>query len=230
MNFDQVADLTVHGRFRIPFPDTSYVSGERREKSTTMRAAGGAVPVGDSTSVPENCVDRRSLRCFVTAHVVASIENLCASELAAHTNSAAESVMGSEVLLKHNHPAAVGSMVSVVARVKSIVNQSVTFDVEATVGETMIADGQLRLVVVARDRFAPKPIQSVIERAFADMLAMGAAAPAAPELRAHVDMQRRGTQQHETQQHETQQHETQQRDTQERSAARLRVSAFSAAA
>jgi predicted thioesterase len=219
MNFDQIADLTVRGRFRIPFPDTSYVSGERREKSTSTRAAGSVVPADDATNASEKCVDRRSLRCFVTAHVVASIENLCASELAAYTNSAAESVTGSEVLLKHNHPAAVGSMVSVEARVKSIVDQSVTFDVQAMVGETVIADGQLRLVVVARDRFAPKRIQSVIERAFADISAMGAAAPVAPDLWARVDTQRR-----DTQRRDTQRRDPQQRDTQ------AGVSAFSAAA
>jgi predicted thioesterase len=205
MNFEQIADLTVHGRFRIPFPDTSYAKGERRDSPSPTRECANAAG---------EFVDRRSLRCFVTAHVVASIENLCASELAAHINSAAESVMGSEVLLKHNHPAAVGSTVSVVARVKTIVDQSVTFDVEATVGDIVIADGQLRLVIVARDRFAPRPIQSVVERALSDILSMGTAAPVASDVRARVDMQKR---------------DVQKRDVQERGATRLGAAALSAA-
>jgi predicted thioesterase len=165
MNFDRISDLTVHGRFRIPFPDTTYAARERRDQSSVNGAC-----IQTATDAAENAappVDRRSLRCFVTAHVVASIENLCASELAAHINSAAESVVGSEVLLKHNHPAAVGSMVAVTARVSTVIDRSVTFDVEAKVGDLIIADGQLRLVIMARDRFAPRPIQSVIERALA---------------------------------------------------------------
>jgi predicted thioesterase len=201
MNFDQITDLTVHGRFRIPFPDTSYAKGERRDPPTPTRNCANAAG---------EFVDRRSLRCFVTAHVVASIENLCASELAAHINSAAESVMGSEVLLKHNHPAAVGSMVSVIACVKTIVDRSVTFDVEATVGDVVIADGQLRLVIVARDRFAPRPIQSIVERAFSDILSMGDAAPVTPDVRARADVQKRGVQ-----------NDVQKRDVQERGTARL---------
>ena len=162
MNVDRITDLSVHGRFRIPFPDTSYASRERRD---AMSVNGAGITNPGENAVPP--IDRRSLRCFVTAHVVASIENLCASELAAHINSTAESVVGSEVLLKHNHPAAVGSMVSVSARVTNVVDRSVTFDVEAKVGDVIIANGQLRLVVMARDRFAPRPIQSVIERALA---------------------------------------------------------------
>lgn len=191
MNFDKIADLTVHGRFRIPFPDTAYANGERRDQSLSARECKSTL------SEPGEFVDRRSLRCFVTAHVVASIENLCASELATHTNSAAESVTGSEVLLKHNHPAAVGSMVSVVARVKAIVDQSVTFEVEAKVGELVIADGQLRLVIVVRDRFAPRPIRSVVERAFSDILSMGGATPTAavsPDVRDRIEVQNREVQ------------------------------------
>ena len=198
MNFDRVADLTVHGGFRIPFPDTTYAKGERRGQPASTREGAG--------SHAEQCefVDRRSLRCFVTAHVVASIENLCASELAAHTNSAAESVMGSEVLLKHNYPAAVGSMVSVVARVKTVIDRSVTFEVEARVGETVIADGQLRLVIVARDQFASRPIRSIVERACSDMLLLGkveptvTTAPAALDLRERIDVQSRESQQRST--------------------------------
>jgi predicted thioesterase len=172
MNFDRISDLTVHGRFRIPFPDTTYAARERRDQSSVSGAC-----IQTATDAAENAappVDRRSLRCFVTAHVVASIENLCASELAAHINSAAESVVGSEVLLKHNHPAAVGSMVAVTARVTTVVDRSVTFDVEAKVGDLIIADGQLRMVIMARDRFAPRPIQSVIERALAGDFGMSA--------------------------------------------------------
>lgn len=204
MNFDQITDLTVHGRFRIPFPDTSYAKGERRDAQS---------PARDCANAAGEFVDRRSLRCFVTAHVVASIENLCASELAAHINSAAESVMGSEVLLKHNHPAAVGSMVSVVARVKTIVDRSVTFDVEATVGDVVIADGQLRLVVVARDRFAPRPIQSIVERAFSDILSMGNAASVTPTV----------------QKRDVQKCDAQKRDVEERDTARLGGATLSAA-
>ncbi len=188
MNFDRITDLTVHGRFRIPFPDTSYASRDRRDASSVNGACiQTAADAAESATPP---VDRRSLRCFVTSHVVASIENLCASELAAHINSAAESVVGSEVLLKHNHPAAVGSMVSVTAHVTTIVDRSVTFAVEAKVGDLVIADGQLRLVVVARDRFAARPIQSVIERAFSDILGMGATPPNAPNMqnaRSHIE-------------------------------------------
>lgn len=208
MNFAQIADLTVHGRFRIPFPDTTYGKGERRDppSSARERASGS----GEQSEF----VDRRSLRCFVTAHVVASIENLCASELAAHTNSAAESVMGSEVLLKHNHPAAVGSMVSVIAHVKTVVDGSVTFDVEAKVGELVIADGQLRLVIVARDRFAPRPIRSIVERAFSDILSMDRVAPAAPDIRDR---------------HERDRHELQKRESQERSVVRAGSAALSIA-
>jgi predicted thioesterase len=173
MNLDRISDLTVHGRFRIPFPDTTYAARERRDQSSVNGACiQNATDEAENTSPP---VDRRSLRCFVTAHVVASIENLCASELAAHINSIAESVVGSEVLLKHNHPVAVGSTVSVTARVSTVVDRSVTFDVEAKVGDLIIADGQLRLVIMARDRFAPRPIQSVIERALAGDFGMSAA-------------------------------------------------------
>jgi predicted thioesterase len=178
MNFDRITDLTVHGRFRIPFPDTSYASRERRD-ALSVNGAGITNP-GENTSPP---VDRRSLRCFVTSHVVASIENLCASELAAHTNSAAESVVGSEVLLKHNHPAAVGSMVAVTARVTTIADASVTFAVEAKVGDLMIADGQLRFVIVARDRFAARPIQSVIERALAGDFVINRSSPVSSDVR-----------------------------------------------
>lgn len=219
MNFEQIADLTVHGRFRIPFPDTSYVAGERRDKTSSTRECAGMVSAAEAVNAAGEFVDRRSLRCFVTAHVVASIENLCASELAAHINSAAESVMGSEVLLKHNYPAAVGSMVSVTARVKTIVDRSVTFDVEATVGDLVIADGQLRLVIVARDRFAPRPIRSVVERAFSDILAMGDAAPVVPDVRARADMQKR----------DVQKCDVQKRDVQERGTARLGAAVLSAA-
>ena len=140
----------------------------------------------------------------MTAHVVASIENLCASELAAHTNSAADSGVGSEVLLKHNYPAALGSMVSVVARVKTVIDRSVTFEVEAKVGETVIADGQLRLVIVARDQFASRPIRSIVERACSDMLSLDqmeptvTTAPAALELRERIDVQSRESQQRST--------------------------------
>lgn len=178
MNFDRITDLTVHGRFRIPFPDTSYASRERRDAISVSGA--GITNSGENTSPP---VDRRSLRCFVTAHVVASIENLCASELAAHINSAAESVVGSEVLLKHNHPAAVGSMVSVTAHVTTIADRSVTFDVEAKVGDLTIADGQLRFVIVARDRFAARPIQSVIERALAGDIVISRSSPVSSDVR-----------------------------------------------
>ncbi len=178
MNFDRITDLTVHGRFRIPFPDTSYASRERRDAISVSGA--GITNSGENTSPP---VDRRSLRCFVTAHVVASIENLCASELAAHINSAAESVVGSEVLLKHNHPAAVGSMVSVTAHVTTIADRSVTFDVEAKVGDLPIADGQLRFVIVARDRFAARPIQSVIERALAGDIVISRSSPVSSDVR-----------------------------------------------
>lgn len=178
MNFDRITDLTVHGRFRIPFPDTSYASRERRDAMSVSGA--GITNSGENTSPP---VDRRSLRCFVTAHVVASIENLCASELAAHINSAAESVVGSEVLLKHNHPAAVGSMVSVTAHVTTIADRSVTFDVEAKVGDLTIADGQLRFVIVARDRFAARPIQSVIERALAGDIVISRSSPVSSDVR-----------------------------------------------
>lgn len=171
MNADHINDLTVRGRFRIPFPDTSYASRERRDVMSVNGACIANEKAGENAA-PQ--VDRRSLRCFTTSHVVASIENLCASELAAHINSAAESVVGSEVLLKHNHPAEVGSMVSVVARVTTVVDRSVTFAVEAKVGDVLIADGQLRLVIVARDRFAAKPIRSVIERACSDILGLGA--------------------------------------------------------
>ena len=196
MNFDQIIDLTVHGRFRIPFPDTSYANGERRDLAS---------PTRDCANATGEFVDRRSLRCFVTAHVVASIENLCASELAAHINSASESVMGSEVLLKHNHPAAVGSTVCVIGRVKTIVDRSVTFDVEATVGDVVIADGQLRLVIVARDRFAPRPIQSIVERAFSDILSMGDAASVTPDVRTR----------------DAQNHDAHKRNVQERGTSRL---------
>ena len=194
MNFAQITDLTVHGRFRIPFPDTTYANGERRDQLSAPRECASATGVAGEVG---EFVDRRSLRCFVTAHLVASIENLCASELAAHTNSASESVMGSEVLLKHNHPAAVGSMVSVVARVKAMVDRSVTFDVEAKVGDLVIADGQLRLVIVARDRFQPRPIRSIVERACSDILSMDKVAPAAPvspDLRERIEVQKREAQ------------------------------------
>ena len=195
MNFDRIADLTVHGGFRIPFPDTTYAKGERRGKPASIREGAG------SHAEQGEFVDRRSLRCFVTAHVVASIENLCASELAAHTNSAAESVMGSEVLLKHNYPAAVGSMVSVVARVKTVIDRSVTFEVEAKVGEMVIADGQLRLVIVARDQFAARPIRSIVERACSDMLSLDKLEPtalAALDLHERIDVQSRESPQRST--------------------------------
>jgi len=214
MNFEQITDLTVHGRFRIPFPDMSYAKNERRDL---------ALPSRDCATATGEFVDRRSLRCFVTAHVVAAIENLCVSELTAHINSAAESVMGSEVLLKHNHPAAVGSMVSVIARVKTIADQSVTFDVEATVGDLMIANGQLRLVIVARDRFAPRPIQSIVERAFSDILAMGDAATVTSAVCARADAQK-----YQAQKYGEQKYGEQKYDVQERGTERLVGAALSA--
>ncbi len=187
MNANAVRDVVVYGRFRIPFPDTTYASPERRDEPSIASHAvatrsSAAIDTRETQAetqaeapVETPCADRpagdrRSLRCFVTAHVVASIENLCASELGAHIDSAGESVVGSEVLLKHNHPASAGSVVSVSGRVVQIEGRSVTFNVEAKVDNLLIADGQLRFVVVERGRFAAPRIESIVERALSSIL------------------------------------------------------------
>ncbi len=195
MNPNAIREISLYGRFRIPFPDTSYALRERRHANAAGNKAKASemgadshdtadtstlmphAALRDATDVPDvphapdkpnvskaPVEDRRSLRCFVTAHVVASIENLCASELVAHINSAAESVVGSEVLLKHNHAAAVGSMVAVTGHVSIVEDRSVTFEVRAKVDGLVVAEGQLRFVVAERDRFAARRIESIVER------------------------------------------------------------------
>ena len=208
MNQNAIREIALYGRFRIPFPDTSYALRDRRLATATSNAnapgatanaaktaadsLGAADSTGTSTlttradlpdapDLPHLPVvpveDRRSLRCFVTARVVASIENLCASELVAHINSAAESVVGSEVLLKHNHAAAVGSMVAVTGHVSIVEDRSVTFEVKAKVDGLVVAEGQLRFVIVERDRFAARRIESIAERGLSMILGLNSHAP-----------------------------------------------------
>ncbi len=203
MNQDAIRKIALYGRFRIPFPDTSYALRDRRLAAATSNAPGGSanaskmaadslgaadspststlITRADLPDVPDlreaPIEDRRSLRCFVTAHVVASIENLCASELVAHINSAVESVVGSEVLLKHNHAAAVGSMVAVTGRVSIVEGRSVTFEVKAKVDGVAVAEGQLRFVIVERNRFAARRIESIAERGLSMILGLNSHAP-----------------------------------------------------
>ncbi len=214
MNQDAIREIALYGRFRIPFPDTSYALRDRRLATATSNAnapggsanaskmAADSLGAADSTgtSTFTTCADlpdapdlpdlphlphlpaapiedRRSLRCFVTAHVVASIENLCASELVAHINSAVESVVGSEVLLKHHHAAAVGSMVALTGRVSIVEDRSVTFEVKAKVDGLTVAEGQLRFVIVERDRFAARRIESIAERGLSMILGLNSHAP-----------------------------------------------------
>lgn len=208
MNQDAIRKIALYGRFRIPFPDTSYALRDRRLAAATSNAnapggsanasklAADSLGAADSRStstlitradlpdVPDlphlpvaPIADRRSLRCFVTAHVVASIENLCASELVAHINSAVESVVGSEVLLKHNHAAAVGSMVAVTGCVSIVEGRSVTFEVKAKVDGLAVAEGQLRFVIVERNRFAARRIESIAERGLSMILGLNRHAP-----------------------------------------------------
>ena len=211
MNQDAIRKIALYGRFRIPFPDTSYALRDRRLATATSNAnaPGGSanaskmvadslgaadspststsITRGDLPNVPDlphlphlpvaPIEDRRSLRCFVTAHVVASIENLCASELVAHINSAVESVVGSEVLLKHNHAAAVGSMVAVTGCVSIVEGRSVTFEVKAKVDGLAVAEGQLRFVIVERNRFAARRIESIAERGLSMILGLNSQVP-----------------------------------------------------
>ncbi len=200
MNQNAIREIALYGRFRIPFPDTSYALRERRNAAATSNAARSKANalelVADSDSAADRsdspnlmprddlpCLpiapveDRRSLRCFVTAHVVASIENLCASELAAHINFAVESVVGSEVLLKHDHAAAVGSMVAVTGHVSIVEDRSVTFEVKAKVDGLVVAAGQLRFVIVERDRFAARRIESIVERGLSMIQGVNSHAP-----------------------------------------------------
>ena len=208
MNQDAIRKIALYGRFRIPFPDTSYALRDRCLATATSNAnapggsanaskmAADSLGAADSPStstlitradlpdVPDlphlpvaPIEDRRSLRCFVTAHVVASIENLCASELVAHINSAVESVVGSEVLLKHNHAAAVGSMVAVTGRVSIVEGRSVTFEVKAKVDGVAVAEGQLKFVIVERNRFAARRIESIAERGLSMILGLNSHAP-----------------------------------------------------
>ena len=206
MNQDAIRKIALYGRFRIPFPDTSYALRDRRRATATSNAPGGSanaskmaadsvgaadapststlIARADLPDVPDlphlpvaPIEDRRSLRCFVTAHVVASIENLCASELVAHINSAVESVVGSEVLLKHNHAAAVGSMVAVTGRVSIVEGRSVTFEVKAKVDGLAVAEGQLKFVIVERNRFAARRIESIAERGLSMILGLNRHAP-----------------------------------------------------